>query len=288
MLPEGTFVARRAGTFRVSAAGVAVFAPDAVEGDALRPMVVMPSMQLERLESALAARTVRAATGEGLPAARVMASGQVFTYQRRAYLLLTAFSLADVGAAAAPEAQASTPPATPGAGTPAPTAPGAEVPPGAGDDPGVEDLMRALETQRTIPRTIDPATPTRAGGAGGVGGDGGAGSEGGSVPAQAEPGAPAAPEGRALVARRGRVVRDPGGGFLFTPDSGLQGARGAGDSPLPLLPNQVLERAHEAGVGGDDGRAVEVSGRTLVYRGTTYLLPTLVQVTPASDVRPMQ
>jgi hypothetical protein len=164
--PEGSLLPARQGQLVRARSGEMIFVPSAA-GEGSRPepaMVLLGCQRLSQLDSAAAAPGF---TG------KVVLSGQVFVYRDRHYLLPTVYSVHGSADEEAP-ANGKKPekPAQPK--TPA-------------TDPRAEDLIKELESQRSLPRTMDPA-----------------------------PNAPAASgrearslitEGTVIVMRRGRLIR---------------------------------------------------------------------------------
>jgi hypothetical protein len=119
LLPEGTFITRRAGRLVALPSGerALVFHPDE-QGVTLRPMVLIPSLARQRMEQAVEDRELE-----------FLVSGEVFVHHGLNYLLPTGFTLT------APRQ------ARP---VPSPALPPQPAPP----DPSVEELIRELERLR--------------------------------------------------------------------------------------------------------------------------------------------
>lgn len=200
------------------------------------------------LEPSQRAEQLESAGAGGEGGVTATLTGQVFNYRGRQYLLVTAYA----GAAAAPKPE------------PAPK-PGAEETSG---DPRVDAIVRDLEEARSEPRALSAIKPLPAAAAG------------------AEAPIPAA-EGTLVVNRRGRLVRESGsqGRIAFAIDNDA-------DAPampaMVVLPCTVLERMELLAAAKGDELVFRVSGRVTTYAGRNYLLPTLAQVLPPSDVAPMQ
>lgn len=82
-------------------------------------------------------------------------------------------------------------------------------------------------------------------------------------------------EGEFIVNRRGRIVRSPSGGhslFVFEAD-GQQ----ASEAPMLLLPCQLTQSREDMVQERSDRTVFIVSGQVFVYRGTNYLLPTMMK-----------
>lgn len=141
--------------------------------------------------------------------------------------------------------------------TPAPTKPGES-------DPSVQDLIKQLEAQRETPRGPE-RRPVEA------------------APAAAAGEAALLPEGQAVVRRRGRLVRQAGGDWAMAFDNGAAGDVKI-DRPLTLSQCLNLQRMEAWAMRSGDAASFEVSGRVLAYQGRNYLIPTMFQVYPASDL----
>jgi hypothetical protein len=263
LLPEGTFL-RRSGQMVRLPTGERAFVFDAEEGaPVLRPMVLVPSLTLQRMEQAVEERE-----------AEMTVTGEVFAYLGVNYLLPATFSM---GA----------PPAV------APAVPREPTPPGV--DPAVEELIRELERQRARPRAIDPAAPILppAGPRDVERREGAPGDGPGRGEARARPGTEAAPagllpEGQSVLRRRGRLIRLPGGEWAVAFDSGPRQEIGL-DRPLVLTPSMNLQRMQAWAGRLGDRTPLEISGRVTQYHGRNYLVPTLFRVYPASTpLEPIQ
>lgn len=294
---EGAFISRRPGALVRIPSGEWVFVPRPLaepkgEEDRParaafvdRPLIVLPSQTLERLETAMA--TIEA--GHGKPSA--VLSGQIFSYRDREYLLTQQpSSLATAGAEASGASTQAPPPA--GKSHPA-TAPIGDL-----DQQAVKDLIRDLESQRTSPRAL-----TRSGTAlsSAKAGPEKSRPSGGHVPEALPRGDAAAspektghaddrskslvPEGTILTSRRGRVVRLAGGELAFSVDN--DGQSGA-EPPMTLLPSATLQRLEDLVLWRGERQAVEVSGRTTSYGGKNYLMPTMFVVPPPTELGPLQ
>jgi hypothetical protein len=293
--PEGTFLSRVEGDLLRLVTGDLVFAPDrttsAEPGDpkpTAPPLILLPNLALQRLESALSSSDSfgegAASTGSivGRPR-RAVISGEAFVYAGRVYLLTSVFSLPAGRAAIQTPDPAKPDPSTeqkPAADGPS-QAPTADKPPAPSTDPSVQDLIRDLESRRAIPRAVDPTTSRSPGDA--------------SEPKRTSRGAASSvsPEGTLVESRRGRIIRAAGGGLFFVPDSNTTAATPS-DAPMGLLPCKLLETIEARGGGSlpaegrGDQTQFRVSGRVVVYRGRNYLLPTLAQLLPTTDVTPLQ
>lgn len=125
-LPEGSFVSATPGIVVRVSTGDVVFVPDdAGPGKGVAPMALLASQRGEQVESL--------AAGAPETGARVVLTGQAFTYRSRHYLLVTAYSFGE-GSSAAPG--------------PAPVARPVE------DDPRVAALIHDLESAGAAPRAL--------------------------------------------------------------------------------------------------------------------------------------
>ncbi|MCC6429162.1 MAG: hypothetical protein IT435_20365 [Phycisphaerales bacterium] len=309
---EGIFIIKQRGELMVARTGDVIFIPDkGSPARTSRPMVLLPSQTLARLESAAGLRVDSA--GVDSPArARATLSGQVTVYRQREYLLPTTFQIELVEPAKPAEASGATTVHTPTpTRTPAPadnsdaepeSAPTKEtIDPDREDrDAQVETLIRELEDRRTANRGLsrdagrNPEPPPAAPGADAKApdekpaGDTGATDPSGSEAARSARGWPMA-EGSVITARRGRLIRLSDGSPGISFDNAATSPAGARrvEAPMALLPSQIVQRMEEVVGGRGDRAAIEISGRVFTYSGRNYLLPTMYQVLPPSDVGPL-
>jgi hypothetical protein len=244
---EGTFLVRQRGSMvRLrTGAWAFVFQKDAA-GNAERPMILVPSSNLSRMEHLAADRA------EGMS---FLLTGQVFAYLGRNYILPTrppVLVMSDRGAVApdAPDTSATAPPAMTRSGR---------------TDPEVDQLLKELESQREAPPAILTSPPmTRAPDAGSRAPD-------------------PVPEGAMISRRRGRLVRQPDGETAFVIDTDAD-TSAAADPPYTLVPCLTRERMENQAARMAEVMIFEVSGRVLAYQGRNYLIPTMFQAYPSSDL----
>lgn len=264
-IPEGSLVVDLHGTLHLAETGDAILIPPAGSKNTLA--ILLPS---QRLAQMIASHT---AHGQG---AKFIVSGQVYVYRDRPYLLPTLFAVEPTPTANGASPGQDTPPADASARRPAAAAQ---------NDPRVADLLSDLESQRMAPRRV--ASPV-------------------AIPPA--PNAPQAPqgttpvmppaqqsgsakvelaEGTMLTLRRGRLTRliSEGGRLAFTPDNDPDSPA---HPPLILQPSRVLERMEQYASSHGDDAAFRVSGRVMTCNGKSYLLPVFFQMTPRTDVRPLQ
>jgi hypothetical protein len=268
--PEGTFLSRRRGSLFKASTGDLVFIPERDrKGKGESPMVLLPCQTLARLEASPDVAT---------PNTTVILSGEVFVYFDRQYLLPSAFAFGTTPKlsptadqpASTPSTQPSTQPSTPPASTPiTPAAPPANTPPSQLNDPEVADLIRDLEAKRGSAKAIDVPKPADQ-----------------RKPEDTKEETKAVrPEGTTIVSRRARLSRLPGGQLAATFDGGTTNA---GDKPVVFLRCRLVQKLDELAQSRGDDLQLVLSGRTFVYGGRNYILPTLAQVVPAGDVRSLQ
>lgn len=295
---EGAFISRRPGVLVHIPSGEWVFVPrpivessnDGTDGPPRaasldRPLIVLPSQTLERLEAAMA--TVE----EGRGRTSAVLSGQIFSYREREYLLPqqpSSLSAASVEPTSAP----------PGAPPPSGQPERAALPTEESEEASVKELIRDLELRRTAPKALSrtgTAVASIGGGVDAAKGPGGVGSSSGvrgndtpangTSPRLDERSKSLVPEGTILTSRRGRVVRLAGGELAFAVENDGQNAT---EPAMTLLPSATLQRLEDLILWRGDRQAVEVSGRTTSYGGKNYLMPTMFVVPPASELAPMQ
>lgn len=264
LMPEGTFLVRRAGeVVRLRTGGLA-FLPSATEDGSLEPAIaLLPSESYSRLETLL---------GEEDRSLWVALTGEVFKYRGRNFVLPAVFAMteAPIPEMAAPEADVPIESA-PEADLPEPeTAPETEPEnqPATQPDTRIDDLVRELEAQRQERRGIDTTFPE-------------------------EPAASAAPagprvEGRMLLGRRARMVRTGAGGWAISIDNDAD----AGSSELPALlrlhPGSMVEQMERQAERRGDGWSFEISGSLHAHGGSVYIVPRMFVSLPDDEVRAMQ
>jgi hypothetical protein len=82
-------------------------------------------------------------------------------------------------------------------------------------------------------------------------------------------------EGLMITARRGHMMRDRSGVWLFVFDAD---ASGQNDPPMMLVPCALLERMRQYTTQSTTKAPMLVSGRVFAYRGRNYLLPTVYRI----------
>lgn len=253
-MPEGAFVVSERGRGVALPTGDWAFIFHAgSDGTRRRPMLLMPSQTLQRLQRLLADR------GVDTP---VRLSGQVFVYGSVNAILPSAYTIVrDTETPATPPSQPSD--QTPGEKTS--DEPTRAQPTG---DPSVDELIAQLERQRPRPRALESTSAT-----------------GEPTPPQATGDAIA--EGTQVLRRRVRLSRSPAGATTIVFDTGSAG-KASDDRPLHLLPCRLRERMEGwAGTLGD-AASFTVSGVVYSHEGTGYLLPTAFTVNRPGDVSPRQ
>jgi hypothetical protein len=173
-------------------------------------------------------------------------SGQVFAYQNVNYLLPTLARMVT--------------------DSPGPGVPSAPAPRNPAAEPGVQELIKELEAQREAGRGPESVTRTET-----------HPSEGASA------GGAMIPEGQPLVRRRGRMVRTAAGEWSWTMDNAAQ-ADAKLDRAMILLPCLTLQRMEATAAARGESGTFEVSGRVMAYQGRNYLLPTVFQVYPTTEL----
>jgi hypothetical protein len=225
-----------------------------------------PGYVLTMLPSALLGEMV--AIVDSSPHVRVIfeATGEVFVYRSRNYLLPT--HPPRLLRHEAPEGTPSPPSgeATPaGQGEKKPDRSGA-----AGDS--VEDIMRKLD--EAVGATAPPPTSSRDATVGGGDSQGNGGASRGVAGGGGRQ-ENLMREGTAVLSRRGSLRRDRGGAWVFVFDSD---ATGLADPPLNLLPCLLLERIENYVRRTGDNVPVLMSGQVYVYEGRNYLMPSVYRI----------
>lgn len=297
VIAEGAIVTMMPGTLIWDAKGGLIFRPDANASDGAPAFTqsasLLPCTALARFESMLGVGVSDApassppstarSSKDGHPPAEVPMSkelgryyinGQVFAFHGRPYILL------------------SVPPTTtpPKSDTPAPTDGAAPATPSTtsaakpstplSESTDVQSLITELEQRRTTARALETAATLAQ--------SKGDGSAAVSVPSPTtqDKGAPgsARPDGQHINGRQGRVVRHDAW-LIFTPDSGTSAPS---DPPMVLLPSAQMERLEGLVFRFGDSARYRISGKLITYKGRQFLLPTLAQVLPPSDLSPTQ
>ncbi len=228
--------------------GALVYLFDAdAEGQAEPPMILQPSIRLMEMRRLAESRK---------ETITFSLSGQVFVYNRRNYLLPTAFTTV---ASESFQPPAPVAPAGGGGGTGA--QPGTVAGAREQADPQGADLLNEIN-QRDRARFDAPRPAAAPAGAGNAAG-GGVGS--------------LLREGLTLVKRRGRVERSggaAGGSWIFLPDTGA-GNEGSIDAPLRLLPCMLLAEIERYAREGGERQVITLSGQVYTYDDRNYLIPTV-------------
>lgn len=240
LVREGAFLANRRGRMApVDGGWVYVFDADA-EGKAEPTMTLLPCLRLAEMRGLAEGRH---------ESFTLVTSGQVFAYRDRNYFLPTYFTTYSAAPAAGPDARE----------TGAPEA-ASQIAPAKDADPAVGDLLSQMQSR---PRPEEAARPA-----------------GGSTPLELEAAGRASGlmrEGQAIVARKGRVLRGPGGVLVFADDNGPSKPETPAPT-LPLLPCLNLERLESLVADQPGGVILTISGQVFVYEESNYLLVTLFRL----------
>ncbi len=251
ILPEGSFIAGQEGTLMRTPSGDRLFVYLPAEGHEPVALLLAPCLELERLE--------KAAVESGMESPVFMLTGQILAYHRRNYLLPSAWTQLQTKSDNSEQ-----PNPDPGE---QPT-----TPPDPADDDEIRALITELEQSRDDPRSLLRRgdrlwlAPRQA-----------------AETDEEQPQGP--PDGSMISRQTGRFVRQ-GVVWVIAFDNDSESASPK-DVPLIVLPSlnhEKLERL--AGRQGDEFR-VEISGRVFQYKGRHYLLPSVFQVVPQGDVRPI-
>lgn len=273
---EGKFLLRRSGTLIKAPTGEWVFSfAKTTAAKKERPAILLPCTKLTQLEAQIGAagQPDPKDVARPYPDSLVTITGEVFNYLGREYIMVTLFSVAPN----TPEEQAKAEAPTE---KPAPkTAPKEPEPklldsPANDADPSVDELIKDLQARRgnVEKRVGAPMAAPK------------------PVKPSAEPVVAPPPqhglvaEGTVLAGKRGRIVRLRGGELAFSIDNDAASA----SAPLVLLPCRTLERIEQLFWSRGDATVIELSGRTTIYQGRNYVLPTSFILPVPSELRPMQ
>lgn len=241
------------GTFLTGLGGTIV---KAAGGEAIFVPDGTPGTRREPPMVLLPCATLGRLEGSAESAAGVVVSGQVFLYMGRQYLLPNNFTVRRATTEMTPAAAV--------ASTPDAASPSA----GAAD---VAELIRDLDAKRSEKRLLQPAKA------------GDAASEPAATDARVTPPS-LVNEGTLIHDRRARFTRIDG-----EPAISFDGdAQSPAEPAMLVLRCRSLQRLEETIAKRGENLTLSVSGRVLVYGGRNYFLPTLVQIEPGSDVRPLQ
>ncbi|MBX3322099.1 MAG: hypothetical protein KF757_03815 [Phycisphaeraceae bacterium] len=257
LLPEGTMLREREGRVWPGPGGLWIFVPSVTQrfpGEG--PMLIAPNAELDRLVAMFEG------VENSMPA---VVSGLVLFYHSTNYLLMTNYTRVS-------RTSAATDPPDPMAQSPDSTAPQADPL----RDPEVDALIAELQGEsRAENRRADAMrqrllsaqrTPS---------------SEASGTAASTSP---LLPEGSYIAQRRARLDRHGSGQWLLRFDGDTQAL---GDGSLVVIPSRIL-MLMEARVAGRPGASLIVSGRVYTYKNRGYFLPTMFQIEPPSDVKPLQ
>jgi hypothetical protein len=247
-LPEGTFLSGRPGAIVRSPSGTCLFVPAAASGG-LAKVVPMVLLPNQRLAQ------VVADFEKDQTALAANVSGQAFLYQGRQYFLISVFAVSRESEAAGSTSRAS-------------SAASAVV------DDDVKAMMAELDARPSAPRAMDQRlvtpTPTSSGG-------GEAKTSKDNVIA----------EGVVVTGRRARLIRGGlgAGGLTAAFDNGPSNPN---LPAMPMLPCRLLEQLESLAASRGENLTIRLSGRTTVFEGRNYLLPTMYQVIRPGDITPLQ
>ncbi|HLO41713.1 MAG TPA: hypothetical protein VK176_11880 [Phycisphaerales bacterium] len=291
---EGIFVIKQRGELLMARTGDVIFVPDkGAPAKTSRPMVLLPCQTLARLENAAGLRSDQP-TGENASRPRVLMTGQVMVYRQREYLLPSVFQIESntqaASSAGSGEPVRSTDVQEKDAAAPAES--------GVGDEKAdsqregeVESFIRELEDRRTQNRGLTREMARTGTPPAGETTTTENTSEPSTVATQTPDAGKAWPiaEGSVITARRARLVRFTDGSVGVSFDNGAKPSGGGKrtEAPMAMLACQLTQRMEEVvGTRGDKAQ-IEVSGRVFSYGNRNYLLPTMYQVLPPSDVGPL-
>ncbi len=284
---EGKFLLRRTGTLIKAPTGEWVISFNkSTTSKRERPAILLPNSKLTQLEAQLGANSATASEPTDKPVAYpdtlVTITGEVFNYLGREYILVSLFSVAPNTPEAA-ETSAAQPAknAKPQSKTEPQAEPKAEAKVEhktasavEAADPSVDDLIKDLQQRRGMSeaRPLAPTAPPVAK------------KTPPAEPVVAPPPRGLVAEGTVLSSKRGRIVRLRGGELAFSIDNDAASQ----SQPFVLLPCKTLERLEQLFWSRGDNTVVELSGRSTIYQGRNYVLPTSFILPVPSELRPMQ
>jgi hypothetical protein len=255
-LAEGAFVLDRLGSIIRGPNELLIFVPDkATKLPGEGPVLLMPCHTLEQLEIEWTGQPVEL-------------SGEIFTYHSRNQLLISAYR---IGVSHSAQVQSETEPMN------QPAEPDNE-PSSLEDDPDVRDLLDELEfnaeptdsNRQATHENLEPAPSqtarrsqvTLATSTGGL------------------------EEGTLIMRRPSRMIRNGSGAWTIVFDNDDQNSADA--TPLIVEPCRMLMRMENIAMQTGDAGQLLVSGRVYTYKGSHYLLPTLMQRVRAQEINSLQ
>lgn len=253
ILTEGSFIAGQEGTVVGTPSGDKLFVYLPNEGEKSIALLLVPCLELERLEDA--------AAQSGIETPVFKMTGQILAYHKRNYLLPSAWTQLR------PEDPGKPTGLEPDVGRDSGKTPATPV-----DDDEIAALIDELERSRDNPQ----ASLRR-------------GDRVWLSPRQAsesddETLGPLS-DGDMISRRTGRFVRQ-GVVWIISFDNDAEADRDQ-DAPLIVLPCLNHEKLEKLAGRQSDEFTVQISGRVFLYRGRFYLLPSVFQVVPEGDVRPI-
>jgi len=251
-LAEGAYILKRLGTIVQGPEGLLIFVPDKTQREPGEgPVLLMPCRTLEQLETEWSGQ-------------QVILSGEIFSYHNRNQLLVSAYSLTKSDT----DSQSDQTNATPDPASDEPTQSKDPIQPSSiEDDPDVRDLLDELEFQvqptdsnrnsshknleSPIIQTAQRTQVTLP--------DSNAGIE----------------EGTLILRRPARLVRNNTGAWTVVFDN--DSLDDSNSQALIVEPCRMLMRMETIAMENGDAGQLLVSGRVYTYKGSGFLLPTLMQ-----------
>ena len=270
-LAEGAYILQRKGSLIAGPKGMFIFVPDPetrLPGEG--PVLLMPCQTLEQLESEWTNQ-------------QIQVSGEIFTYHSRNQLLISDYRLISEHPQIEPELEPET---TDQANddeandeTPSPDLqPIQDDPSSRENDPDVRDLLNELELKST------PTDPSRSSNYNLIE------STNNQIGRREQVVLPDAQggfeEGTLILRRPARLIRNTTGAWTIIFDNDSPDS--ADSVELIVEPCQMLMRMERIAMQSGDAGRLLVSGRIYTYRGSQFILPSLMQRISAQDIRSIQ
>ncbi|MDF1810081.1 MAG: hypothetical protein P1U42_10340 [Phycisphaerales bacterium] len=243
-LAEGAYILKRLGNIVRGPDGFLIFVPDKDHREPGEgPVLLMPCRTLEQLETEWSGQ-------------EIIISGEIFSYHKRNQLLISAYSLAKADAMNQDDQT-----------TNSESKQDPQQPTSIEDDPDVQDLLEELEFQfqptdnnrRANHRELDSPIIQTAPRKQATLPDSSAGIE----------------EGTLILRRPARLVRNNTGAWTVVFDNDNKDESDA--IALIVEPCRMLMRMESIAMEDGDAGQLLVSGRVYTYKGSGYILPTLMQ-----------